>query len=195
MHLRSHAIILLAVFALSAAASAHVPQTTSYQGALRNAVGDAVSKTAGGFKIDHPLDPSGRYLAHSSVESPDMKNVYDGVAVLDGSGEAWVELPKWFEALNRDFRYQLTAIGVPGPNLYVARWISGNSLSIAGGSPGTKVSWQVTGIRKDGAADAHRIAVESGKPAHRAGKYLNPEAFGQPESMGIHFREREQTDR
>ncbi|MEJ5345960.1 MAG: hypothetical protein WHS83_13705, partial [Chloroflexus sp.] len=25
-------------------------------------------------------------------------------------GEAWVELPAWFEALNRDFRYQLTCI-------------------------------------------------------------------------------------
>ena len=40
-----------------------------------------------------------------------MKNIYDGVVTLDVYGEAEVQLPAWFEALNTDFRYQLTAIG------------------------------------------------------------------------------------
>ena len=49
-----------------------------------------------------------------------MKNVYDGVVTLNGKGEATVKMPRWFEALNRDFRYQLTALGAPAPNLCVA---------------------------------------------------------------------------
>ena len=53
-----------------------------------------------------------------------MKNVYDGVVVLDRKGKAEIELPNWFGALNKDFRYQLTAIGAPGPNLYIAEEIS-----------------------------------------------------------------------
>jgi len=63
------------------------------------------------FRIDHPLDPANKYLSHASVESPDLKTFYDGIAELDGNGEAVVELPERFETLNKDFRYQLTGIG------------------------------------------------------------------------------------
>jgi hypothetical protein len=52
-----------------------------------------------------------------------MKNVYDGVVVLDNKGKAEIEIPDWFGTLNKDFRYQLTAIGAPGPNLYIAEKI------------------------------------------------------------------------
>jgi hypothetical protein len=76
-----------------------------------------VHKSGGGFKIDHPLAPTAMYLNHSFVESPDMKNIYAGVAVLDGKGQATAELPEWFEALNRDFRYEFTAVGGAAPNL------------------------------------------------------------------------------
>jgi hypothetical protein len=74
----------------------------------RVAILGPLQKPAGSFKIDHPLDPANKYLSHSFVESPDMKNVYDGVVVLDDKGEAEIELPDWFGALNKDFRYQLT---------------------------------------------------------------------------------------
>ena len=37
---------------------------------------------------------------HSFVESPDMMNVYNGMVRLDAKGEAWVNLPDYFEALN-----------------------------------------------------------------------------------------------
>jgi hypothetical protein len=84
-------------------------------------------------------------------------------------------MPDWFDALNRDFPYQLTPIGAPGPNLYIAEEISGNRFKIAGGKPGSKVSWQITGIREDAYANAHRVQVEEEKPANERGHYLYPE--------------------
>ncbi len=138
-----------------------------------------LSKGGGSFKIDHPLDPQNRFLYHSFVESPDMMNIYNGNVITDENGEALVTLPEWFEALNRDFRYQLTAVGAPGPNLYVAEKIKGNRFKIAGSKPGMEVSWQVTGIRQDPYANAHRIPVEEDKSDHERGTYLHPDAFGQ----------------
>src|ERR687897_3774034 len=70
-----------------------------------------IYKGGGGFKIDHPQDPANKYLSHSFVESPDMKNIYDGVVRCDGDGRAVVRMPDYFEALNRDFCYQLTCLG------------------------------------------------------------------------------------
>lgn len=137
--------------------------------------------------IDHPLDPANKYLAHASMGSPDMKNFYDGVATLDGNGEAYVELPDWFESVNRDFRYQLTSIGTPGPNLYIAEEIAGNHFRIAGGKAGSKVSWQVTGIRQDAWANAHRVSVEQEKPARLRGFYLHPELHGAAKERGIEW--------
>ena len=118
-----------------------------------------------------------------------MKNIYDGVVVLDGAGEATVRLPDWFDPLNRDFRYQLTAIGAPGPNLYVAEKISSNRFKIAGGKPRMEVSWQVTGIRQDRFAEANRIPVEEDKLAEDRGKYLHPSVHNMPETMGIGYRD------
>jgi hypothetical protein len=146
-----------------------------------------LEKGAGAFKIDHPLDPANKYLCHSFVESSDMKNVYDGVAILDAQGEAVVELPSWFETLNRDFRYQLTPIGTSGPNLYIADELSGNRFKIAGGQAGGKVSWQLTGIRHDPYAEQHRIPVEVEKAPYERGKYLHPAEYGMPQDKGIGF--------
>jgi hypothetical protein len=148
------------------------------------------SKSAGAFKIDHPLDPERKYLYHSFVESPDMKNVYDGIVVLDASGEATVELPDWFEALNRDFRYLLTAIGGAAPGLHVTLEMSANRFRIGGGPAGLKVSWQVTGIRHDPFADKNRIPLEEDKPADEVGTFLHPEAHGAPRERGLAARHR-----
>ena len=146
-----------------------------------------LSKGGGSFTIDHPLDPENKYLQHSFVESPDMKNVYDGVVILDSNGEATVKLANWFGALNKDFRYQLTAIGAPGPNLYVAEKISNNQFRIAGVNPGMEVSWLVTGIRKDAFANSHRIQVELEKTGKEKGKYIHPKEHGVSEIMGIEY--------
>jgi hypothetical protein len=114
-----------------------------------------------------------------------MKNIYDGVVVLNAKGEAWVELPNWFGALNRDFRYLLTAIGGPAPKLFIAEEIANNRFKIAGGAPNQKVSWQVTGIRQDAFANKYRIPVEEDKSAVERGHYLHPEAFGQPQELSV----------
>ncbi|MBZ5543019.1 MAG: hypothetical protein LAO07_04985, partial [Acidobacteriia bacterium] len=144
-------------------------------------VGGTLSKGAGSFKIDHPVDPANKYLSHSFVESPDMMNIYNGVVVLDAKGEAWVMLPEWFEPLNSDFRYQLTCIGGFAP-VFIAEEIAKNRFKIAGGREGLKVSWQVTGIRQDAYANSHRIPVEEEKPVAERGHYLHPELYGQTQS-------------
>jgi hypothetical protein len=126
-------------------------------------VNGTLSKLAGSFKIDHPLDPENKWLSHSFVESPDMMNVYNGNIVLDGRAEATVKLPAYFTALNKDYRYQLTPIG-GYPPVYVASKIDRGSFKIAGGHPGLEVSWQVTGIRQDAYAREHPIVAETRSP-------------------------------
>jgi hypothetical protein len=162
--------------------------TTNYAGYFSGNAHVTGTLSAGvkAFKIDHPLDPTGKYLQHSCVESDEMANMYTGNVVLDGRGEATVTLPDWFESLNQDFRYQLTCVGGFAP-VYVAKEISGNAFQIAGGTPGMKVSWMVTGVRHDALARANAIQVEVEKPATERGTYLHPEAYGMPETAGADY--------
>jgi hypothetical protein len=161
---------------------------TNYAGYFAGSVHiqGTLSKSLGTFKIDHPSDPENKYLSHSFVESPDMMNIYNGVAVLDNRGSASVELPDYFESLNQSFRYQLTAIGASMPNLYISSEVSANEFAIAGGVAGAKVSWQVTGIRKDPTALSHPIIVEEEKSVQHRGKYLNPDSYGFGNERAIH---------
>ena len=129
------------------------------------------------FRIDHPLDPANKYLNHASVESSEMKDIYDGVATFDAGGTATVQLPDWFEALNGNFRYQLTCIGGFSP-VYIAREIADHHFTVAGGKPGMKVSWQVTGVRHDAYAQAHPLQVEEEKSQKERGYYVHPELHG-----------------
>jgi hypothetical protein len=145
-----------------------------------------LTKSGGGFKIDHPLEPDTKYLNHSFVESPDMMNIYNGNIILNNEGEAWVELPGWFEALNRDFRYQLTCIG-GFAQVYIAEKIADNRFKISGGKPEMEVSWQVTGIRQDPWANDNRPSVEEDKTEKEIGYYLHPESYGQYEEKGVEW--------
>ncbi len=142
-------------------------------------------KAGGGFKIDHPLDPAKKYLLHSFVESSERKNIYDGLAVLNAKGEATVKLPAWFGALNRDFRYQLTPIGAPAPNLHITQKISKGTFKIGGGQSKMEVCWQVTGVRKDRWAAANPMSVEQRKPAKEKGFYLHAELYGKGKEKSI----------
>jgi len=151
-------------------------------------VNGTLNKVAGGFKIDHPLDPANKYLQHSFVESPDMMNVYDGNVITDSKGDATIVLPNWFEALNQDFRYQLTCIGKFAQAI-VAEEIANNQFTIKTDKPNVKVSWQVTGIRHDAYAEAHRLQVEIDKQGPEQGKYVSPLEHGQPASSGMYYDE------
>jgi hypothetical protein len=135
-----------------------------------------LTKGSGSFKIDHPLDPANKYLSHSFVESPDMMNVYNGNITTDRHGLATVKLPDYFEALNGDFRYQLTVIGQFAQAI-VKREIANNRFTIKTNKPLVKVSWQVTGIRHDAYANQYRIPVEEEKASGEQGYYLHPEVF------------------
>jgi trimeric autotransporter adhesin len=143
-----------------------------------------LSKAGGSFKIDDPLDPANKYLYHSFVESPDMMNIYNGNVTTDEQGHALVQLPDWFETLNRDFRYQLTVIGQFAQAI-VANEVSNHQFTIKTDKPNVKVSWQVTGIRQDAWANAHRIPVEVSKAPADRGFYLHPELFGAPIEKSI----------
>jgi hypothetical protein len=138
------------------------------------------------FKIDHPLDPANKYMYHASVESSEMKNIYDGTVTTDANGDAAVELPQWFETLNRDFRYQLTVIGQFAQAI-VASKIANHRFSIKTDKPNVEVCWQVTGVRQDAYAMAHPLQVEVDKPGRERGYYIHPQLYGAPEDKSIEW--------
>jgi hypothetical protein len=123
-------------------------------------VGGSLTKGSGTFVIDHPLDPKNTLLFHSFVESPDAKNIYDGIAKLDKNGEVRIFLPAYFDALNTDVRYQWLAMYQAMPNLYIKEEEHDNQFVIAGGPAGGQVSWQITGVRRDPYILMHPIMVE-----------------------------------
>ena len=143
-----------------------------------------LSKGGGTFQIDHPLDPANKFLYHSFVESPDMMNIYNGNAVTGTDGKVRISLPEYFEALNQDFRYQLTVIGERS-DVWVSKKVEQNVFEISTEKPHVEVSWQVTGIRKDAWAMANRVVAEVEKPKEQQGKYLYPQLYGQSASQGI----------
>jgi hypothetical protein len=138
------------------------------------------------FKIDHPLDPANKYLVHASVESSEMMNIYTGNVTTDAQGTATVQLPEWFEALNTDFRYQLTVIGQFAQAI-VARKIQNHEFTIKTNAPNVEVSWQITGVRQDAYAKAHPLVVEEEKEARLKGFYLQPELYGAPAEKQIEW--------
>jgi hypothetical protein len=138
----------------------------------------------GTYQIDDPVDPANKYLNEAGVASSEMLDLYTGHVTLDANGEAWVDMPTWFQSLNEDFDYQLTCVGGYA-QVYVAQEIENNRFKIAGGTPGLKVSWQVTGTRKDPYAQANPIQPEQDKTGDDKGKYVHPGLYGQPDSMGI----------
>lgn len=140
------------------------------------------------FMIDHPLDPMGSYLLHYSSESPEPQNRYNGNVHLDKNGRGVVVLPDYFESINADHRYTLTPIGAPAPNLYIESEIQGNAFVIAGGVAGQKISWEVISRRNDEFVRQRGAPIEVQKVGVERGKLLVPSLFGQPESMGIHFK-------
>jgi len=136
------------------------------------------------LKIDHPLDPANKYLYHSSVESSEMMNIYTGNVTTDSQGLATVQLPDWFEAVNTDFRYQLTVIGQFAQAI-VGSKVASHQFGIRTDKPNVEVSWQITGVRQDAYAKAHPLVVEQAKNARERAHYIHPELYGAPEEQSI----------
>ncbi|PZF72541.1 autotransporter outer membrane beta-barrel domain-containing protein [Taibaiella soli] len=159
---------------------------TNYAGFFNGNVqiNGTLAKSSGTFKIDNPMNPANEYLYHSFVESPDMMNVYNGNITTDANGKAVVTLPDYFQTLNKDFRYQLTVIGTFAQAI-VAEKVNGNKFVIKTNQPNVEVSWQVTGIRQDAFANAHRVVPVVEKEAENKGKYLNPVELGKDPSLQI----------
>jgi hypothetical protein len=117
------------------------------------------------FVMDHPLDPENQLLMHAALESNEVLNVYSGNVVSDASGKAVVRLPDYFEALNKDFRYQLTVVGGGFAQAIVSREVSGNQFEIATSQPSVKVSWEVKGVRNDAHMQKFPFVAQRAKTA------------------------------
>jgi hypothetical protein len=122
---------------------------------------------------------------HSFVESSEMKNIYDGVVTLNRAGEATIRVPRWVEVLNKDFRYQLTPMGRPAPNLHISNPLKKGYFKVKGGTKGLRVNWQLTGVRNDVWAKSHKIEVEQPKTSVERGHYLYPKGYGHSEEKGM----------
>lgn len=143
--------------------------------------GDFAATGTKAFQIDHPEDPTNKYLRHFCIESNEVLNLYRGTVVFDINGEAEVLLPDYFELINRNFSYQLTPIGA-AMNLFVKEEITNNRFVIAGGEPGKKVSWTVQAERNDPYLQQYpekreNVVIKDGR---NKGKYLMPNLYGQP---------------
>ena len=144
-----------------------------------------ITGTVKAFTIDHPLDPANKTLRHISIESNEALDVYSGNIVTDAAGKAVVNLPAYFEALNIDYRYQLTVIGAFAQAI-ISKEIANNKFEIATNQPNVKVSWQVQGVRNDPyMKNTFNLKMEEDKPAAIKGKYYHPESYGLPQSMGV----------
>ena len=88
--------------------------------------------------------------------------IYTGNVITNAQGEATVAMPEWFEALNTDFRYQLTVVGQFAQAI-VGHKIENHQFQIKTNAPNVEVSWQVTAVRQDAYAKAHPLVVEEEK--------------------------------
>lgn len=143
------------------------------------------------FRIDHPLDPENLYLNHYCSEGPEPLNVYSGTVRTDSSGVAWVQLPAYFEAINRDFRYQLTVVddgdGAIFAQAKVARKIRENRFKIRTSVPNVDVCWEVKGVRNDLFVQRNGAPVEVEKEPHEQGLYQYPELYDFPKERGVFY--------
>ncbi len=149
--------------------------------------GDFTALGVKAFTMDYPLDPTNKTLMHAAVESNEVLNSYSGNVVTDASGKATISLPEYFEAINKDFRYQLTVVGGTFAQAMVSKEISNNKFEIATNQPNVKVSWEVKGVRNDARMKMNPFTAVQDKPAAEKGKYLDPKSYNQPQSKGVSF--------
>lgn len=143
-----------------------------------------LSKSGGGFKIDHPADPENKFLYHGFVESAKMTNMYRGKVTLDAKGNAEVTLPSYYDSINENGDVTFAPVGISMPNLSVSEIVDGK-FTINGGVDGAKVNWLVVADRADAWAKNYQPNTEVNKEEHEKGKFLNPEIYGHTKEKGI----------
>lgn len=180
-------------------------QTSEVNSQAIYAVGRFRATGTKSFCIDHPDDPTNKYLLHYCPESPEAINFYRGTTALDANGRAIVHLPEYFAKINTRPTYQLTPVGVPMPSLHISARIDDRALAagavsgpdtsapacwftIAGGVPGGEVCWRVEAVRNDPWVQLNGAPVELHKPPHLRGTYEHPSVYGQPEERGASYR-------
>lgn len=138
------------------------------------------------FTMDHPLDPENKMLMHAAAESNEVINFYSGNITTDANGKAVVSLPDYFEAINKDFRYQLTVIGAFAQAI-ISREVENNTFEIATSLPNVKVSWEVKGVRNDAHMRNIPFVAEQEKSASQKGKYIDPAAYNLSQSRSMSY--------
>jgi hypothetical protein len=177
---------------VGAGAGIHGTETSSNAAALAGLFdgnvrinGDlTVTGTKTGFRIDDPRDPAQRTLSHTPVETDALTVVYTGNVRTGRDGRATVRLPAYATTIAGHWRYQLTPIGRFGQAI-VAREVRRGSFAVRTEHGSTKVSWTVTGLRRDAFARAHPFRAEQAKVGAERGRYLHPELYGEPASKSV----------
>jgi hypothetical protein len=157
--------------------------TTSHTTASSQVRAAAFSTGAMMFTMDHPKDPMNKILNQHAVGASEAMLMYSGSIVLDAHGRATVNLPDYFDDINKNPRIQLTGVG-SSDVVFVAEDVKGNSFVI-GGKLGMKVYWTVTAERTDIHAEIARIQtpVEQQKTGGLIGHSLDDDAL-----IGIYDR-------
>ncbi len=153
-----------------------------------------LTKGSGSFLIDHPLDPENKLLRHNFVESPENLLIYRGMAALDSTGEAVVEMPGYFESLAKEDEATVTLTSVGRPFLTGYEWLSDHSSFKLYGEPHREVSWVVYADRDDPVIHQLARPVEEEKGPQSAtcdkGELLYPKAYGFPQDKGRDYKNR-----
>jgi hypothetical protein len=136
-----------------------------------------ITALATGFQIDHPLDPANQFLNQAYVAAPEMTSQYSGNVVTGTDGFAVVTLPEYVQALNSDFRYNLTVIGQFAQAIISSK-IKDGQFTIQTDQPNVEVSWLVIGVRQDPYALSTPLQVEVTKAEGGKGLYLYPQGYG-----------------
>ncbi|MCL6475074.1 MAG: hypothetical protein K6U75_08500 [Firmicutes bacterium] len=154
------------------------------------ALGSFAATGSKSFQIDHPLFPETHYLNHFCSEGPEPYNMYRGNVVTDEKGYATIQLPDYFESINRDPTYHLTVIDNSDDFILakVVREIQNNQFVIRTNKPHVKVSWRVEAIRNDRYVQKYGFQTVQEKEDSIKGKYVHPELYGMPKEYGIHYR-------
>jgi len=153
------------------------------------AVGGAIGVLANGelaatgtktFMIDHPTEPENKFLRHFSAESNEVLNIYRGNVTFDANGEAVVEMPDYYDLINKNPSYQLTPIG-GYMQLFIKEKLENGQFVIGGGTVGAEASWTVYAERNDPYLQQYPFHrdVEIEKREGQKGKYLMPQLYGE----------------